>query len=191
MADASQSAPLEVVEAQPELFALADVAGYGALSQRERLFVEGLMAGKTRAEAARAAGVTGSEENVRTAGSRLAAKPRVAAVLAQAWRRSGANIEQTAAQAAEIASRAAEKLREATSPKERAQALREWDRASTLLASIHGKLQLTINGQMLHDHNHMLMTPELAERLVASRRALQESVMGGGGVPQPETEAVA
>lgn len=158
MADDQQAQTLEVIEAQPELFALADVAGYGALSRREQLFVGGLLVGKTRAEAARDAGVAGSDENVRTAGSRLAAKPRVAAVIAQAWSRSGAKIEHTLAQAEEIAARASAKLRDATDPKERAQLLREWTQASTLKASILGKLKVGIDvaGAVAHVH----LTPD-------------------------------
>lgn len=170
MADNSQE--LEIVEAQSELFALADVAGYGALSQRERLFVEGLMTGKTRTEAARAAGVAGSEENVRTAGSRLAAKPRVAAVLSQAWSRSGAKIEHTLAQAEEIAARAAERLRYATDPKERAQLLREWTQASTLKASILGKLKVGID--VAGVVAHVPMTPEELALMDGLNRGLLE-----------------
>lgn len=138
---------------QGELFALADVAGYGALTLRERKFVEGMMAGLSRTEAARAAGVpAGKDVDVRVAGSRLASKPRVMAVLAQAWRQSGAKIETTLAQAEEIAMRAAEVLRESIDPKERAQALREWNHASTLKASILGKLNigLAVSGEVTH-----------------------------------------
>lgn len=162
---------------QTELFALADVAGYGGLTLREQKFVEGVMRGMSRTEAARAAGVVARNDvDVRVAGSRLAAKPRVMAVLAQAWRQSGAKIESTLAQAEEIAVHAAEVLRDSTDPKERAQALREWNHASTLKASILGKLNigLAVTGEVQHWHG---VPPDQFEHL----RKLNSELMGGAG----------
>ncbi len=105
---AQEATPATLLNAkkQPEFFRLEEVAGYGGLSRRERVFAEAIFAGCNQTQAARRAGVLGGKSNVRAAGAKLAAKPSVRAVIYQAWAKSGANIDDTVRQASAIAGRA-------------------------------------------------------------------------------------
>ena len=140
-------------EQQPELFTVETVQGYGALGRKERDFAAAIFAGCNQTEAARRAGIVGEESYVRAAGCKLAAKSSVQAVLYQAWAKSGANIDTVVRQAAEIAGRAFTEWQRGESPERREAARREWKEAATLLASIHGKLQLKISGEVQHTVN--------------------------------------
>ncbi len=148
----SAQATLLDAEKQREFFRLEEIAGYGGLSRRERLFTEAIFAGCNQTQAARRAGVLGGESNVRAAGAKLAAKPSVRAVIYQAWAKSGANIDDTVRQASAIAGRAFADWMEGESPERRAAARAEWQAAAALLASIHGRLGIKVEGSVNHEH---------------------------------------
>ena len=138
---------------QSELFTVESVQGYGALGRRERVFASAIFAGCNQTEAARRAGIEGEDSYVRGAGCKLAAKGSVQAVLYQAWAKSGANIDTVVRQAAAISARAFHDWQQGETPERRAAARTEWKDAATLLASIHGKLQLKISGEVQHTVN--------------------------------------
>ena len=141
---------------QAELFTVETVQGYGALGRRDRAFAEAIFAGCNQTEAARRAGIDGEDSYVRAAGCKLAAKSSVQAVLYQAWAKSGANIDTVVRQAAAISARAFNDWQQEETPERRASARTEWKEAATLLASIHGKLQLKISGDVQHQHSGMV-----------------------------------
>ena len=138
---------------QPELFTVEAVQGYGALGRKERAFAAAIFSGCNQTEAARRAGIDGEDSYVRAAGCKLAAKGSVQAVLYQAWAKSGANIDTVVRQAAAISARAFNDWQQGETPERRAAARTEWKEAATLLASIHGKLQLKISGEVQHSVN--------------------------------------
>ena len=138
---------------QSELFTVEAVQGYGALGRRERVFASAIFAGCNQTEAARRAGIEGEDSYVRGAGCKLAAKGSVQAVLYQAWAKSGANIDTVVRQAAAISARAFHDWQQGETPERRAAARTEWKDAASLLASIHGKLQLKISGDVQHTVN--------------------------------------
>jgi hypothetical protein len=153
----STAQTIDLTHAAPEhqgmLFDLADVEGFGALSRRERMFCEGIVLGLSQRQAARAAGVQGDDAAVDVIACRLAKKPEVRRFLGQCWTRSGANIAQTLMQATRIQQRAWHDYETATNRDARAAAMKEWREASTLVASIHGKLSLRVDGQIDHRHS--------------------------------------
>ena len=138
---------------QAELFTVEAVQGYGALGRKERAFAAAIFSGCNQTEAARRAGIDGEDSYVRAAGCKLAAKGSVQAVLYQAWAKSGANIDTVVRQAAAISARAFRDGEQGETPERRASARTEWKEAATLLASIHGKLQLKISGEVQHTVN--------------------------------------
>jgi phage terminase small subunit len=131
---------------QAELFDIAEVAGFAALGLKERRFVEALFAGESQRNAARAAGYLGSDEVIDVVASKLVRRAKVQGVMGQAWARSGASIERNVAQAAEIAARAFAEWQTGETAERRRAAHAEWLKTATLLASIHGKLQLKVSG---------------------------------------------
>jgi hypothetical protein len=143
------------VESQRALFDLAEVEGFGALSLRERLFCEALTLGYSQRAAARAAGIKGEDDAVDVQASRLAHKPSVRRFLGQCWTKSGASIEETLRQAARVQARALNDYEQASHREGRAAAMREWQAASALIASIHGRLGIRIEGQVNHAHAHI------------------------------------
>jgi hypothetical protein len=141
-------------DSQGTLFDLAEVEGFGALSMRERRFCEAITQGLSQRQAARFAGVTGDDAACDVAGSRLARKPEVRRYLDQYWRRAGATIETSIAQAMRMQAHAFARFEEATDRATRADAMRQWQIATTMLATIHGKLSLNVSGTIDHRHAH-------------------------------------
>lgn len=133
---------------QPELFAVETVAGYARLGAKERLFAQALFDGCTQREAIKRAGVTGSPEVLDVAASKMVRTAKVQAVMNQAWARSGASIDDTLRQAAELQRRAFAEATGADSAIARKTAFQQWREASALIASIHGKLSMKV------EHSH-------------------------------------
>jgi hypothetical protein len=119
---------------------ICDCDGFGELTLRERLFAEAIVAGYTQREAARQAGVSGSNQVVDTIAYRLARSPRVKRVLGQAWLRSGVSMARTLAHAAELETSAFYEASVATTAEARHEAFRRWIEAATLIASVHGRV---------------------------------------------------
>jgi len=140
---------------QGTLFELSEVEGFGALKYRERLFCEGIVLGMSQRAAARVAGVKGDDATVDVQASRLAKKPEVRRFLGQCWQRSGASIEATLQQAARMQARAFADYETANNREARTAAAKEWREASALIASIHGRLGIRIEGQVNHAHAHL------------------------------------
>jgi hypothetical protein len=129
---------------QLDLINLAEFDGFGALSRREQKFSEAIFEGMTQRAAAKHAGVAGSDEVLDQAGHSLMRNTKVQRLLAQAWNRSGASIHRTLAQAARVQQKALSDWELATNKDARRDAIREWQAASTLIASIHGKLSVSV-----------------------------------------------
>lgn len=164
---------------QTELFAVEQIEGYGSLKRKERLFVQAIVEGCSQKDAAERAGILGNDEYRYAAGSRLIRSRKVQKVLNQAWVRSGASIDLTLRQAAEIQARAFHDWKEKEDRKDRKLAFNEWLRASTLLAGIHGKLQLKVEN---HTHlNHVVLTPQLMQELVQQRRGIVTPLINSEG----------
>lgn len=142
--------PPATTETQPELFTVETVQGYGALGRKERLFVQALFEGRSQRDAARIAGHQGSDEVVDACASRAVRNAKVQALMNQAWARSGASIDDTLKQAAELQRQAYCEAAEAPTAERRKAALDQWAKTSALIASIHGKLQLNISGSVAH-----------------------------------------
>jgi len=131
---------------QSELFDLAEIEGYAALGARERLFAQGIFEGLTQTAAARRAGVSGSDEYIQKAACKLVRKGKVQRLLSQAWTRSGADIHETLRQAAELQKQAVGEVRTSANQPDRDKAFRRWLGASTLIAHIHGRMNLNVSG---------------------------------------------
>lgn len=167
-------------ESQGTLFEFAEIEGFGKLSLRERTFCEQIVLGQSQRAAARAAGVEGDNAAVDVTACRLAQKPEVRRFLGQCWSRSGASIETTLAQACRVQARALNDYEEATNKEARAAAFKEWQAASTLVASIHGRLSIRIDGQVNHAHQHSgavgigvtTIPPQMLETLAQIRRSV-------------------
>ena len=135
---------------QPELFAVETVQGYASLGKKERLFVQALFEGKSQRDAAREAGHLGSDEVVDVCASKLVRTAKVQALMNQAWARSGASIDDTLRQAAELQRTAYREAVDAPTAERRKGAFDQWAKTSALIASIHGKLQLNVSGSVNH-----------------------------------------
>lgn len=138
---------------QLEIFDVAQVHGYGALKRRERLFVQGLFEGKSQREAARMAGLSGTDEAVDAAASRLVRNAKVSAVMNQAWARSGADIDDTLRMVTELQRKTFAEARAADSPEKRREPIRQFCGVTALIASIHGRLSMRIDGNVEHRHS--------------------------------------
>jgi hypothetical protein len=168
---------------QGALFDLTEVEGFGKLTRREKDFAEGIFAGLSQRQAARSAGVKGDDASVDVIAHRLMRSPDVRRFLGQAWQRSGASIDETLRQAARVQARAMTDYENATNREARAAAIKEWRDASTLIASIHGRLSVRVDGQINHQHGghvnviHESALPALAEirRAVVAQRLANES----------------
>lgn len=172
---------------QQELFTVEAVQGYATLGSRERRFVQALFEGCNQTEAARAAGVKGSEEYIRKAAHQLAHKGSVQAVMNQAWVRAGASIDGTLKQAAELQQRTFSEAITAETPERRKLAFAQWKDASALIASIHGKLTLKLDGTLTHKHeiNSVTVPADALPALAQLRRDVvtarnQNVAMPGG-----------
>jgi hypothetical protein len=129
---------------QLQLIDLAEFDGFGALSRREQEFAQAIFEGLTQRAAAARAGVTGSPEVLDQAGYALMRNAKVQRLLAQAWNRSGASIHRTLAQAAELQQKAFAEAVDGSTAEKRREAMKQWQAASTLIASIHGKLSVRV-----------------------------------------------
>jgi hypothetical protein len=138
---------------QTELFTVQTVQGYGSLGRKERLFVQGLFEGKSQREAARMAGLTGTDEAVDAAASRLVRNAKVSSVMNQAWARSGAAIEDTLRMVAELQRKTFTEAQAADSPEKRREPIRQFCGVTALIASIHGRLSMRIDGTVQHNHS--------------------------------------
>lgn len=173
---------------QGTLFDLAQIEGFGALSRRERLFAEAIVLGMSQREAARAAGVKGQDSAIDVIASRLARKPEVRRFLSQCWDRSGASIAETLRQATRIQARAWRDYEEATNKEARASAHKEWREASALIASIHGRLGVRIEGDVRHHHSGAVAAVTVpAEALDALARMRRDVLIArrDGELPNP------
>lgn len=166
---------------QPELFAVETVQGFGALKFKEQRFVQALFEGRTQRDAARAAGYEGSDEVVDVCASKLVRRGKVNALMNQAWTRSGASIDDTLRQAAELQRRSFCEAQEATTAERRREAFRQWREASTLIASIHGKLQLKVSADVnVTGQVGFVLPPEALPVLAQMRREAHEAAHNGG-----------
>lgn len=157
-------------QTQSELFTVESVQGYGVMGARERKFVQALFEGCNQTEAAKKAGVEGSDEYLRKAGCKLAQKGSVQAVMNQAWVRAGASIDTTLKQAAELQQRTFAEAIKADSPEKRKAAFTQWREASVLIAGIHGKLTVKVEGTIRHEGNVVTVPAEALPALAALRR---------------------
>jgi len=164
---------------QPELFTVEAVQGYGCLSRIERTFVQEIVSGANQTQAALKAGF--SEGNAAKAGCKLARKGKVLAVLNQAWIRSGASIDDTLRQAAELQQRAYREALEAATAERAAAAFKHWREASTLIASIHGRLELKLSGQVNHNHSGEVTVAVSAAALPVLAQMRRDCLTSTGG----------
>jgi hypothetical protein len=141
---------------QTELFTVETVQGYGSLGRKERLFVQGLFEGKSQRDAGRMAGLVGTDEAVDAAASRLVRNAKVSAVMNQAWARSGAAIEGTLRMVTELQRKTFNEARAADSPEKRREPIRQFCGVKALVASIHGRLSMRIDGNVQHQHSGMV-----------------------------------
>jgi hypothetical protein len=152
---------------QNELFNLAEVEGYGVLTKKERDFVRAILEGASQRDAAKAAGMEGSENVLDAAASRKVRSVKVQKVLNQAWDRAGASIDLPLRQAAEMLCRAFAEWQRGATAEQREAARAEWQAAASYIASIHGKLKLKIE----HDVRvHEVPVPEAALSSLAQMR---------------------
>lgn len=151
------------------MFGMEQVQGYATLRPREQKFVQALFEGATQREAMQRAGYNGSSQNgADVTAHKLAKSGRIQAVMNQAWLKSGNSIDTTLRQTAEVQARAFDEWQKGTSAANREQAFTEWLKASTLLASIHGKLSLKVEGEFTH--KHLVISPEMENKLIDARR---------------------
>ena len=172
---------------QPELFAIETVAGYGQLCAKERLFTQALFEGCTQREAIKRAGVAGSDEVLDVAASKLVRTGKVQAIMNQAWARSGASIEDTLRQAAELQRRAFHEATTATSAVGRKTASQQWREASALIASIHGKLSVNVKHEHSGEIGVTIAVPEAALGALANARRDVLVARRDGLLPMPST----
>jgi len=173
--------PTQAEPQQPELFAVETVQGYGTLGRKERLFVQALFEGKSQRQAAREAGHLGSDEVVDVCASKLVRTAKVQAVMNQAWARSGASIDDTLRQAAELQRRAYQEASNGDTAEKRKLAFHQWREASALIASIHGRLQVKIDANVNHSGSIGLqLAPDALPLLAQLRRESIEPQPAGG-----------
>lgn len=168
---------------QPELFTVETVQGYGTLGAKERLFVQALFEGKSQREAARAAGVVGDDKRLDEAGCKLARTGKVSALMNQAWARSGASIDDTLRQAAEIQRLTFAEAATAPTAERRKAAFDQWAKTAALIASIHGRLQLNVTGSVAHTHTGEIsfaLPPSALPVLAQMRRDVVSEATAGG-----------
>lgn len=162
-------------EKQIEIFAIDDLAGFAALRPKEKAFVQSLFEGCSQREAGTRAGIkAGTESSLDVQASKLLRTAKVQAVMGQAWARSGADVSATLRQAAELATQAFAEIKGDVSREAKQAAFSRWHKAATLIASIHGKLQLKLSGSL--DHNVVLSAEDRAHLL-----ELQQSLAARNG----------
>lgn len=155
---------------QAELFTVETVEGYAQLAARERLFAQALFEGKNQREAARAAGFKGDDKRLDEQASRYVRTAKVRALMNHAWARSGANLDDTLRQAAELQRVSyAEAIAEQNAHR-REKAIGQWVKVATLIASIHGRLSLKIDTNVTHSGQVALVIPPTALPVLAQMR---------------------
>jgi hypothetical protein len=162
-------AVLSPTPAQANLFDLSDLDGFGALSRREQRFAEAIVSGMSQRQAAKFAGISGDQSCLDSAGYDLARKAQVRRVVTQALNRAGASIDTTLAQAVRVQLRALDDWEKATDLKARQAAHREWLAAATLIASIHGRLNINVTGGLNHEQSFTVPAAAL-EAMAQMRR---------------------
>lgn len=165
---------------QQELFSVETVQGYSLLTARDRKFVQALFEGCNQTEAARRAGIEGTDEYLAKAACLMVRKGRVQAVMNQAWARAGASIETTLRHAAELEARAFAEAIAAQTPERRKAAQTLWHQAATLIASIHGKLSMRIEGKVDHNHTTVVVPAEALPAMAQMRRDVIAEAMAPG-----------
>ena len=171
---------------QPELFVLDTIQGCSSLKAQEQLFAKAIFEGHTQRQAAKLAGYTGSAGTLDTQACRLMKTAKVRSVLEQAWVRSGASIDTTLRQAAELQARAFREAIDSDTVEKRKLAAAQWKEASTLIASIHGRLTVNVK------HSGTVgftLPPEAVDELTAIRRELISSSRELLATTQPEAAA--
>lgn len=153
---------------QGELFELSQFEGYGQLGEKERLFVQALCEGCTQLQAIERAGVEGNDEYLSAAASKLVRTGKVQRILRQAWSKSGASLDATLRQAAQVQERSFEEWKAAETTKERKFAFVQWLKTSQLLAAIHARIKVDFAATA--NPNHVILDNKLQERLLAARR---------------------
>ena len=154
---------------QPELFVLDTIQGCASLKAQEQLFARAIFEGHTQRQAVKLAGYTGTAAVLDVQACRLMKTAKVRSVLEQAWVRSGASIDTTLRQAAELQARAYREAIESDTVEKRKLAASQWKEASSLIASIHGKLTVNVK------HSGTVgftLPPEAVAELTAIRREL-------------------
>jgi phage terminase small subunit len=166
---------------QTELFSLETIEGYGVLDARKQKFALALFEGHTQREAARLAGYAGDDATLDVQASKLVRSPKMQGLMTQAWSRSGASIDRTLCQAAELQQQAFLEATTAQNRTERLEAFRKWKDASALIASIHGKLTVNVSGKIDHTINaNMVYVPaEALDGLARMRRRVEIELDGG------------
>ncbi len=175
---------------QAELFDLSEVEGYASLSKRERVFVECVFAGLSRTEAARRAGYTGDDDVLAVTACRVLKRAKVGRLMGQAWSRSGADVAETLRQTVELQRRAYFEAVNAPTAERRRESYKQWIAASTLLASIHGRLNLNVRGTVVHAQ---AITPEMRaelERIAGAGVPMTVDASFGGRLPSGTRPAV-
>lgn len=163
---------------QTELLALEELQGWGGLKLKQQRFVAALFEGCTQREAARRAGYKGEDSTLDVQASEMVRDPRIQAFMSQAWHRAGLSIDTTLRQAAELQSMAFLEVKNLNNQELRMDAFRRWKDASTLIASIHGRLQVNVKmqGELTLNSPGMIVIPEAAlAGYAAMRRQVEEA----------------
>ena len=169
-----------------DLLDLSDIYGWGNLTPREQKFARGVVAGLSQRAAALAAGCTGENAVVDVLACRLAQKPSVRRVIAQALHRAGADLSDTITKLTRVQAKAYFDFENAISREERKAAWAELKEASALLIGIHARAELKISGTVkhasahLHDQTEDVMTPAMLDAMALIRRAyIKERIARG------------
>ena len=154
------------------LFDPREVEGYAALTPKQRKFAEAILAGTPQREAALLAGVT--EASADRYASETRRKPEVARFLAQGFVKAGSTPERNLSRIEEAAVFWHEKALNLPAGKEKSEAGRMAHSYASLLASIHGKLNLNLSVTAKVEHRHTL-DPALQK----NAEAMHLAVVGG------------
>jgi hypothetical protein len=151
----AEDAPVPATGAARDLLDLSEIHGWGQLTPREQRFARGIVAGMSQRVAAVAAGCTGEPHVIDVLASRLAAKPGVRMVIAQALHRAGSDLSETVTKLTRAQAKAYADWETATTREERAEAWRVLKESSALLISIHARASVSVSGSVTHAHAHL------------------------------------
>ena len=175
---------------QGELFEIADVEGYAVLTRRERLFATAIFEGTTQREAARRAGVVGNDEVLDVAGCRLMRSEKVRRLLDQAWTRAGADISQTLREAEEIRRRAYREIVDGRNAKGAKDAMAQWQGAAQLVATIHARINVRVDGAVQHHHNVQGLAITVPESALPALAQMRREVVVARAVEDGDSPAI-